>query len=40
MGGDLEKLLVALLNNSRDEVGDVDNAKAQQQAQDLYGAGQ
>ena len=40
MGGDLEKLLVALLNGSRDEVGEVDNDKAQQQAQDLYNAGQ
>ncbi|XP_043204976.1 annexin A5-like [Amphibalanus amphitrite] len=38
--GDLEKLLVALLNDSRDEIGDVDNAKAQQQAQDLYNAGE
>ena len=40
MSGDLEKLLVALLNSSRDEVGEVDNARAQQQAQDLYNAGQ
>jgi len=40
MGGDLEKLLVALLNGSRDEVSDVDNAKAQQQAQDIYDAGE
>lgn len=40
MKGDLEKLLVALLNGSRNEVGEVDTDKAKVQAQDLYNAGE
>ncbi|XP_037094009.1 annexin A8-like [Pollicipes pollicipes] len=40
MKGDLEKLLVALLSGSRNEVSDADSDKAKVQAQDLYNAGE
>ena len=39
MKGDIEKLLVSILNGSRDESDRVDQKKANQQAQDLYKAG-